>query len=41
VRVIKPPHALGFLDRNLPEKSRSVMAERAIKIAKQLEEQRA
>jgi fatty acid desaturase len=39
VRVIKPPHALGFLDRNLPEKSRSVMAERAIKIAKKLEAQ--
>ncbi len=39
VRVIKPPHALGFLDRNLPEKSRSVMAERAIKIAKELEGQ--
>ena len=37
VRVIKPPHALGFLDRSLPEKSRSVMAERAIRIAKQLE----
>jgi len=37
VRVIKPPHALGFLDRSLPEKSRSVMAERAIKIAKELE----
>ncbi len=39
VRVIKPPHALGFLDRNLPEKSRSIMAERAIKIAKELEAQ--
>jgi hypothetical protein len=39
VRVIKPPHALGFLDRSLPEKSRSVMAERAIKIAKSLEAQ--
>jgi fatty acid desaturase len=39
VRVIKPPHALGFLDRSLPEKSRSVMAERAIKIAKALEAQ--
>ena len=41
VRVIKPPHALGFLDRNLPEKSRSVMAERAILIAKDLEAQTA
>ncbi len=41
VRVIKPPHALGFLDRSLPEKSRSVLAERAIKIAKQLETQQA
>jgi fatty acid desaturase len=39
VRVITPPHALGFLDRSLPEKSRSVMAERAIKIAKALEAQ--
>jgi fatty acid desaturase len=41
VRVITPPHALGFLDRSLPEKSRSVLAERAIKIAKQLEAQEA
>jgi len=24
VRVIKPPHALGFLDPDLPEKSRPV-----------------
>jgi hypothetical protein len=37
VRVIKPPHILGFLDPDLPETSRSVMAERAIKIAKALE----
>jgi hypothetical protein len=37
VRVIKPPHFLGFLDPDLPEKSRSVLAERAIKIAKQFE----
>ncbi len=37
VRVIQPPHFLGFLDPNLPETSRSVMAERAIKIAKALE----
>jgi fatty acid desaturase len=37
VRVIKPPHVFGFLDRNLPQKSRSVMAERAIKIAQELE----
>ena len=37
VRVIKPPHLLGFLDPDLPETSRSVMAERAIKIAKALE----
>ena len=36
-RVIKPPHLLGFLDPDLPEKSRSIMAERAIKIAKSLE----
>jgi hypothetical protein len=41
VRVIAPPHALGFLDRSLPEKSRSVLAERAIRIAEQLETQRA
>jgi len=37
VRVITLPHALGFLDPSLPEKSRSVMAERAIKIARGLE----
>jgi hypothetical protein len=37
VRVIAPPHMLGFLDPNLPEVSRSVMAERAIKIAQSLE----
>jgi fatty acid desaturase len=39
VRVIKPPHFMGFLDPDLPEKSRSVLAERAIKIARQLEAQ--
>jgi hypothetical protein len=25
VRVIKPPHALGFLDPDLPEKSRPLV----------------
>jgi hypothetical protein len=37
VRVIMPPHALGFLDPNLPEKSRPLIGETSLSSSMQAE----